>query len=85
LSLDKWLKPEKEKVPKKKEPAPKAKKATKPEDNLTKQKIKETKLRKFMLICPKVKCKYQKRLIKKQLDEKDYNCPKCKSKMTIKK
>lgn len=82
MSLDKWIKPKKKKEEVKKKPQPKAsedktKKAPSPEKtpiNLTK----------YILICPKAKCKYQKTIIKKQLKERDKICPRCKSKMKIK-
>ena len=83
MSLDKWIKPKNKKEEVKKKPQPKAsedrtKEATSPEKT-------PIKLTKHILICPKAKCKYQKTIIKKQLTERDKICPRCKSKMKIKK
>lgn len=39
---------------------------------------------KFKLECPKSTCKYKKTIIKKNLEDKDKICPRCKSKMNVK-
>jgi hypothetical protein len=83
LGLDKWIAPEKEK-----------KKPVKKEVNLSpdiilKSKKKENSkaapiLSKYILICPKAKCKYQKVILKRTLTTKDKICPKCKGQMKVK-
>jgi acetyl-CoA carboxylase beta subunit len=81
LSLDKWLKSEKE---------GKEKSAIKKEEDksskVDEQKQKEktgSKLQKFMLKCSNSKCNYQKTLMKRELNERDKVCPRCNSKMKI--
>ena len=84
MSLDKWIKPEKEK-----------KKTVKKEKKLQKQfasdiKSKEidekliTELVRFVFVCPNAKCKYQKIIVKKMLRDNDKICPRCKTIMKIK-
>ena len=41
-------------------------------------------LTKYVLICSKLKCKYKKTIMKKELSEKDRICPRCKSEMKVK-
>ena len=86
MGLDKWIKPEEE-VKKKKpdkqviiraEPPVETSKVKEKAEDLTK------KLKKQILTCPNSKCKYQKRIMKKQLTEKDKICPRCSSEMKIK-
>jgi len=78
LGLDKWIKTDKEE--KKSDKKPKSQKIKK--DNEVKQSEIPIKLSKYILLC--TKCKYQKTLMKKELEESDKFCPKCKSKMKLK-
>ncbi|MFX0058036.1 MAG: hypothetical protein ACFE85_02425 [Candidatus Hodarchaeota archaeon] len=80
MGLDKWIKTEEEeKKPGKKKKDQKSKQVK--ESELFKAPIK---LSRYVLICTKAKCKYQKTIMKKVLEENDKICPKCKSKMKIK-
>lgn len=93
LSLDKWLKPEKKKeepkkkvVEKKKPPIKKEIEVSKPTKPKSK-KVADTKsitITKYVLVCPKAKCNFQRTLMKKVLTEKDQICPRCKGQMKIK-
>ncbi len=84
MGLDKWIKPDK--VEKKKSKKPNNIETEKKDSKLKKQPnpplIK--KLSKFRLICSNSKCKYQKIVMKKSLENKDKICPKCKSEMKLK-
>jgi len=42
------------------------------------------KLVKRILTCTNSKCKYTKKIIKKELSERDLICPRCKKKMKVK-
>ncbi|MFX1456311.1 MAG: hypothetical protein ACFFDB_13135 [Promethearchaeota archaeon] len=85
MGLDKWLKPEEaEKEPKSKTPSEIKEKKAKDNENLTKIPEKpKIKLKKFRLTCSNSKCKYQKIIMKKQLEELDKVCPRCKKEMKI--
>lgn len=86
MGLDKWLKPEDDanKKIKKKKPLVQAKKS-KNEDSQKEILGKQTiKLTKYTLVCPNTKCKYQKIIMKKQLNEIDRKCPRCNKEMNIK-
>ena len=93
LSLDKWIKPEKEKKDSEKKPEVKndVNDIKKPELTNVSKKTKapkseesSIKFTKFLLICPNAKCKYQKTIVKKKLIDKDKRCPRCKNEMKIK-
>jgi len=91
LSLDKWIKSDKKKEAKKKPEEIKKKQVKKDarsnvESEKTGQEKKKDesttlKMIKHRLICSKKGCNYQKTIVKKQLNEKDTTCPRCKSKM----
>jgi hypothetical protein len=81
LGLDKWIKPEEETDKSIKKSNIQKIKPFK-ENQKTEKKVS---LSKYILICTKAKCKYQKIIMKKELDKTDEICPKCKSKMKIKK
>ncbi|TFG03885.1 MAG: hypothetical protein EU542_00765 [Promethearchaeota archaeon] len=85
MGLDKWLQSEKTEKRKKKESV-----AVVSEDKELdgiKEKVKESHktLSKFTLICTNSKCKYQKLLMKRALNNKDKICPKCNNEMKVKK
>jgi hypothetical protein len=86
MGLDKWLKSEEG-----------AKKSKMKEISLTQDKESKSKLKtnndlekslkkltKHTLICPNAKCKYQKTIMKKELNDDDKTCPRCNKKMKIK-
>jgi len=85
LSLDKWIKSDKEKSnqksgkqnsqPKKKKNSNKSLKKIEPEKRL---------LKKFYLNCSNKSCNYQKVVMKRELNEKDLFCPRCEGKMKVK-
>ncbi|MFX1503539.1 MAG: hypothetical protein ACFFDH_21430 [Promethearchaeota archaeon] len=86
MGLDKWLKPEdlEKKSKKKKVSTPQTKKRKNEliiDISLEKQSIK---LIKYKLVCPNVKCKYQKTIMKKELANDDKICPRCDKEMKIK-
>jgi hypothetical protein len=97
LSLDKWIKTDKKekKTENKSEIQNKIKNSSKTKspsidsiedtDSLRSSEESEKKRIKYLLICSKKSCGYQKRLVKKQLTNKDKTCPRCKSAMKIKK
>ena len=85
MSLERWLKPDKE-----------AKKTEVKKDKIVEkggktqstkvstEKLVASKFNKYVLVCTRAKCKYQKTIMKKTLLDKDKICPKCKSKMKAK-
>ncbi len=93
MSLDKWIKTEKEEEKKKEDEKKKKPLKKKPQSESINQNIETTKthdtrlkkLTKYILICPKKSCGYQKTLMKKQLIENDKICPRCKGNMKVKK
>lgn len=86
MGLDKWLKPEvvEKKLKKKGDLHPKVNEnkieteIIEPLGRLSKS------LKKYILICPNAKCKYQKTIMKKQLTKSDEICPRCNKKMKLK-
>ncbi|HEY0090653.1 MAG TPA: hypothetical protein VGB37_17510 [Candidatus Lokiarchaeia archaeon] len=80
-NLDKWIKP------KKKVEKPK-KNSQKDYSKEIKKEIKSTKpiekFAKYNLTCSKKGCGYKKTIVKKELNEQDKKCPRCKSEMKIK-
>ena len=97
MSLDKWIKTDKKEkktenkseIQKKNKSSSKAKSPSKisieDTDSLRSSEDSENQRKKYLLICSKKSCGYQKRLVKKQLTNKDKTCPRCKSAMKIKK
>lgn len=84
MGLDKWLKPEDEKK-KKKQEAHSQKRKIKGQGSQEKPSEKYLiELKKYILICPNAKCKYQKTIMKKKLTEADTICPRCNKKMKTK-
>lgn len=86
MGLDKWLEPEDDVKKKNKKTqyliqAKKSKSEDSQKEILGKQGIKLTK---YTLVCPNTKCKYQKKIMKKQLNEIDRKCPRCNKEMKIK-
>lgn len=89
MSLDKWIKSDDKKEAKKK-PEEKKKKQVKKiqQSQSTSEKVVQEKKKgesttqkfiKHHLKCSKKGCNYQKTIVKKQLNEKDTICPRCKS------
>lgn len=97
MSLDKWIKLDrkkkdndnKSKVEKKNKSSTKTKSRSKnsieDSDSLRSSEESEKKRIRYLLICSKKSCGYEKRLVKKQLTNKDKTCPRCKGVMNIKK
>jgi hypothetical protein len=85
LSLDKWLKPENgEKKPEKKKDTLNRDKKRETEGKEKKgDKKSSTLLKKYLLVCPNLKCKYQKTIIKKILTDRDIVCPRCTKKLKV--
>jgi hypothetical protein len=80
MGLDKWLKTEElEKKSKKKEELTLKTEKRKIDVSLKKQ----IKLTKYRLVCPNVKCKYQKTIMKKELTNDDKRCPRCDKEMKV--
>ncbi len=79
MGLDKWIKPEKSE--KKEDERSTRKSKAQPIEK--KGENESIKLRKFVLICSKPKCKYKKIIMKKELSEKDRICPRCKNDMKV--
>ncbi len=82
MSLERWLKPNE-----------KAKKTEVKKDKVVEKGSKaqsekgsteKSAFNKYVLVCTKAKCKYQKIIMKKNISDKDKICPKCKSKMKVK-
>ena len=84
MGLDKWIKPEE--LEKKTEKKEETRGTKKPKTDPIKKKsdINSRNLTKYVLICSKLKCKYKKTIMKKELSEKDRICPRCKSEMKVK-
>ncbi|TFF94629.1 MAG: hypothetical protein EU543_00800 [Promethearchaeota archaeon] len=80
MSLDKWIKSDKEKE---QETKKKQKKETISTVENQIEKEESFKLNKFRLKCSNSKCNYQKTLMKRQLANKDKKCPRCNSIMKI--
>ena len=84
MSLDKWIKSDKEKSDqnrnKKKSHIEKKNKSDKSFKNSEPEKIL---LKKYRLNCSKKKCNYQKIVMKRELSEKDLICPRCEGKMKV--
>ncbi|KKM71345.1 hypothetical protein LCGC14_1431510 [marine sediment metagenome] len=86
VGLDKWLKPEESEKLKREKKATPIKVAGNKSDESQTQNIQKAalKFKKYYLICPQVRCKYQKTILKKILNDQDKNCPKCNHEMKIK-
>ena len=85
MSLDKWIKSDKEKSNKKSNKENSEAKKTKNSNNSLKKLEPEKRLlKKFHLNCSKKNCNYQKIVVKRELSEKDLICPRCEGKMKIK-
>jgi len=81
LSLDKWINSEDKNIKKKKiKRNLHESKESKIELDRDKTSIK---LKKYTFNCPKSKCNYQKTILKKNLNENDGICPRCRGKMKI--
>ncbi len=97
MSLDKWIKSDKKKkdTDNKSEIQNKNKSSSKTKsqsinsiedtNSLRISEESEKKRIRYLLICSKKSCGYQKRLVKKQLTNKDKTCPRCMGVMKIKK
>ena len=92
MSLEKWIKPQKDKEESKKGTKDKKKefqnkkpqsKILNNETELKPNKVSTKKFSKYLLICPKKSCGYQKTLMKRELNDKDKTCPRCKGIMKI--
>ena len=91
LSLDKWIKSAEKEEAKKKPKETKRKHKNKGVQSVEKKdqenkKVKPTpqKIIKHHLQCSKKGCNYQKTIVKKDVNEKDTICPRCKSVMKAK-
>lgn len=90
MSLDKWIKNEKDNKKDKKKPTPKKENIEETIDEIEFQppEVDATKdsssLTKFLLTCSDSKCNYKKTLKKKNLKDKDKICPRCSKEMKIK-
>ncbi|MFX0017421.1 MAG: hypothetical protein ACFFAK_09440 [Promethearchaeota archaeon] len=82
MSLERWLKPDE----KAKKTEAKKDKAVEKGRRSQSEKVSTEKsaFNKYVLVCSKAKCKYQKIIMKKNISDKDQICPKCKSKMKVK-
>ena len=88
MSLDKWIKSaekeeyEKKLQEKKRKPVKKGVKSEgeREQDKRILEPMTE-KIKKYQLKCSKKGCNYQKTIVKKELNEKDTICPRCKSVM----
>lgn len=87
VGLDKWLKPEESGKLRKEKKATPIKVAGNKSDESQTQKIQKValKFKKYNLICPQARCKYQKTILKKILSDQDKTCPKCNHEMKIRK
>jgi hypothetical protein len=85
VGLDKWLKPEEaEKKPKRSKPSEgKKNRDLKSENSIEVLEKPKSRLTKYLLTCSNSKCKYQKIIMKKQLEDLDKICPRCKKEMKI--
>ncbi|KKM02151.1 hypothetical protein LCGC14_1787300 [marine sediment metagenome] len=84
VGLDKWLKPEEsEKLKREKKATPIKVVGNKSDESQNIQKA-TLKFKKYYLVCPQARCKYQKTILKKILSDQDKNCPKCNHEMKIK-
>ncbi|MGB5910806.1 MAG: hypothetical protein ACXACC_01285 [Promethearchaeota archaeon] len=85
MSLERWLKPDKKvkKTEVKKDKI--VEKGSKSQSKkVSTEKLAISKFNKYVLVCTRASCKYQKTIMKKTLSDKDKTCPKCKSKMKAK-
>ena len=82
MSLERWLKPDKKakKIEVKKDKV--VEKGSKTQSK--KDSTEKPAFNKYVLVCTKAKCKYQKIIMKKNISDKDKICPKCRSKMKAK-
>ena len=85
LSLDKWITPDKKKKKEDPDKPSNIKKLSVKIKTIKSEEKPKTEFKKYFLICPKAKCKYQKTLMKKKITLKDKLCPRCKTEMKIKK
>ncbi|MFX1361087.1 MAG: hypothetical protein ACFE8T_12165 [Promethearchaeota archaeon] len=85
MSLERWLKPDKKvkKIEVKKDES--IEEGSKIQSKkVSNEKLAISKFNKYVLVCTRAKCKYQKTIMKKTLSDNDKICPKCKSKMKAK-
>ena len=71
MSLDKWIKSEKKDDKKRGKKEPEKKKSTEEAKEIKSIEKQDLKLKKYVLICPKAKCKYQKTIVKRTITEKE--------------
>ncbi|MFW9900253.1 MAG: hypothetical protein ACFFDY_03070 [Candidatus Thorarchaeota archaeon] len=85
MGLDRWIKSEDiEENSKKKKISPEQVKPSKNKRVKEKDHKKQSiRLKKFTLVCPNAKCKYQKIIMKKELTDDDKICPRCNKPMKI--
>lgn len=86
MGLDKWLKPEDEAKKKKKKKESPDQTIKSKDGDIHKELLKKPsiQLRRYTLVCPNAKCKYQKTIRKKELTDEDKTCPRCNKTMKIK-
>ena len=85
MGLDKWIKPDEKKKKKENEKATQIKSSSVKMSTVKSEEKPKLELKKYLLVCPKAKCKYQRTLVKKHITEKDRLCPRCKTEMKIQK
>jgi len=83
LGLDRWIKSEKKVDEEKGKKEPQIKDSSDVAKDIKSNEKQDLKLKKYVLICPKAKCKYQKTIMKKIITEKEKICPRCKSNMKL--
>lgn len=83
MGLDKWLKSDDVDKKQIKKPT-EVKKKKDEEQEKSNIKTNRLKLQKYILNCPNSKCKYQKIVMKKELNDIDKICPRCSKEMKVK-
>lgn len=83
MGLDRWIKPDKKREKEEAETTLLIKNSSVKTKTVKSEEKPKIELIKYLLICPKAKCKYQRILMKKRITEKDKLCPRCKTEMKI--
>ena len=85
MGLDRWIKSEKKEDEEKGKEEPQIKDSSELAKGIKTVEKPTLKLKKYVLICPKAKCKYQKTIVKKNITDKEKICPRCNSNMKLQK
>ena len=85
MGLDRWIKSEKIEDEEKGKKEPQIKDSSELAKGIKTVEKPTLKLKKYVLICPKAKCKYQKTIVKKNITDKEKICPRCNSNMKLQK